>query len=81
MKSRLFKQGLTVLAASAVFLCAVAHAQTAGNDHTKYKTYGSKPNIVTIISDNTGYWDLGPYGGGKARGMDPPTSTRWLAMG
>jgi len=55
-----------------VSVCAVAQGQTAGNDHTKYKTYGSKPNIVTIISDDTGYWDLGAYNGGKARGMDTP---------
>ncbi|WP_068315858.1 arylsulfatase [Polycladidibacter hongkongensis] len=33
---------------------------------------GSKPNILMIISDDTGYWDLGPYFGGKARGMDTP---------
>jgi arylsulfatase len=29
-------------------------------------------HIVTIISDDTGYWDLGAYHGGKARGMDTP---------
>jgi arylsulfatase len=72
MKIKLFKHGLTGLAASAVLFGAAAHAQTAGNDHTQYKTYGSKPNIVTIITDDTGYWDLGAYGGGKARGMDTP---------
>jgi arylsulfatase len=81
MKIKLFKHSLTALAASAVLFCAVAHGQTAGNDHTKYKTYGSKPNIVTIISDDTGYWDLGPYGGGKARGMDTPNFDKMAKAG
>jgi hypothetical protein len=35
---------LTLLAAFGMFLSSVT-AQAAGNDHTKYKTYGSKPNI------------------------------------
>ena len=29
----------------------------------------SKPNILFIVSDDTGYGDLGPYGGGEGRGM------------
>jgi arylsulfatase A-like enzyme len=33
---------------------------------------GQKPNILFIVSDDTGYGDLGPYGGGEGRGM--PTS-------
>ena len=28
-----------------------------------------KPNILFIVSDDTGYGDLGPYGGGEGRGM------------
>ena len=63
---------VTTLIAATVLFGPVAYSQTADNDHTKFKTYGSKPNIVEIISDDTGYWDLGAYNGGKARGMDTP---------
>jgi arylsulfatase len=42
----------------------LAHAQTA------------KPNILFIASDDTGYGDLGPYGGGEGRGMPTPNIDR-----
>lgn len=32
----------------------------------------SKPNILLIISDDTGYGDTGPYLGGETRGMPTP---------
>ncbi len=31
-----------------------------------------KPNVVFILADNVGYGDLGPYGGGEARGAATP---------
>lgn len=33
---------------------------------------GKKPNILLIVSDDTGYGDLGPYGGGEGRGQPTP---------
>src|SRR5215212_2388367 len=35
-----------------------------------------KPNIILIVSDDTGYGDLGPYGGGVGRGMPTPNLDR-----
>jgi arylsulfatase A-like enzyme len=35
-----------------------------------------KPNIVLIVSDDTGFGDLGPYGGGIGRGMPTPNIDR-----
>ncbi|MEZ5990531.1 MAG: arylsulfatase [Planctomycetota bacterium] len=40
-----------------------------------------KPNILFIVSDDTGYGDLGPYGGGEGRGMPTPNIDRMAAEG
>lgn len=42
---------------------------------------GGKPNILLIVSDDTGYGDLGPYGGGEGRGMATPNIDRVAAEG
>src|SRR5271169_972431 len=31
-----------------------------------------RPNVVFMLSDNVGYGDLGPYGGGESRGAPTP---------
>lgn len=36
----------------------------------------SKPNILLIVSDDTGWGDLGPYLGGEGRGMPTPNFDR-----
>jgi arylsulfatase A-like enzyme len=41
----------------------------------------SKPNIVLILSDDFGYGDSGPYGGGPGRGMPTPSLDRLAAEG
>jgi arylsulfatase A-like enzyme len=41
----------------------------------------AKPNILLIVSDDTGYGDLGPYGGGEGRGMATPNLDRMAAEG
>lgn len=40
-----------------------------------------RPNIIMIVSDDTGYGDLGPYGGGIGRGMPTPNIDRLAAEG
>ena len=40
-----------------------------------------KPNIIMIVSDDTGYGDLGPYGGGMGRGMPTPNIDKLAAEG
>lgn len=40
-----------------------------------------RPNILCIVSDDTGYGDLGPYGGGEGRGMPTPNFDRMAEEG
>ena len=40
-----------------------------------------KPNILLIVSDDTGYGDLGPYGGGVGRGMPTPNIDKLAQQG
>jgi arylsulfatase A-like enzyme len=44
-------------------------------------TAQQKPNIILIVSDDTGYGDLGPYGGGVGRGMPTPNIDRLASEG
>lgn len=59
----------TVLIMALVTLASVAHAQA------------TKPNILFIVSDDTGWGDLGPYGGGEGRGMPTPNIDRLASDG
>ncbi|MCK7597674.1 arylsulfatase [Microbulbifer sp. CAU 1566] len=48
---------------------------------TSTNSSSGKPNILLIVSDDTGYGDLGPYGGGEGRGMPTPNIDRMAAEG
>ena len=69
------------LAIGASLALAAGSGAAQETDHRDYPTYGSRPNIVMIISDDTGYWDLGAYLGGAARGMPTPNLDRLAAEG
>jgi arylsulfatase A-like enzyme len=66
MKPKLKHIGLSLLAGTAAFVCALSPAQAADK----------KPNIILIVSDDFGYGDSGPYGGGAGRGMPTPNIDR-----
>ncbi|GAA6190370.1 hypothetical protein NBRC116597_02890 [Phaeobacter sp. NW0010-22] len=57
----------------AAFSCTISVSASAQNfDPTSLSTYASKPNIILIVSDDTGYWNFGAYHCGGARGMATP---------
>jgi arylsulfatase len=60
-----------------VFLGAVAALILAGASLAQDR----KPNILFIVSDDTGYGDLGPYGGGEGRGQPTPAIDALAARG
>jgi arylsulfatase len=65
---------LATLVAASFFVtgCPISQAQTSNTQ---------KPNILFIVSDDTGYGDLGPYGGGEGRGMPTPNIDRMAKEG
>jgi arylsulfatase len=56
-------------------------AMMAGLGATSVAHAADKPNILFIVSDDTGYGDLGPYGGGEGRGMPTPSIDKMAADG
>lgn len=60
-----------------LLLAVVALPNGVAPAHAQQK----KPNILFIVSDDTGYGDLGPYGGGEGRGMPTPNIDRLAAEG
>ena len=72
--------GTTVAAVSA--FAAAAPIRTAQAEPKQQQPApAGRPNIIMIISDDTGYGDLGPYGGGVGRGMPTPNIDRLAAEG
>jgi arylsulfatase A-like enzyme len=61
MKAQLFKHGLSVLTASTALICAAVavHAQD------------KKPNILFIMGDDIGMWNIGAYSRGMMAGRTP----------
>jgi arylsulfatase len=63
---------VTVVAASSLLI---------GLSSAQAQSQNQKPNIILILSDDFGYGDSGPYGGGENRGMPTPSLDRLAAEG
>jgi arylsulfatase A-like enzyme len=67
MKPRkMINNGLSLLTASTALICASATVQAADK----------KPNVVMLMTDDTGWSDFGCYGGGAALGHPTPNIDR-----
>ena len=64
------QKAILLAAALSAFAFFYAEAQTK-----------KKPNIIMVISDDTGWGDLGVYGGGVGRGMPTPNLDRMAREG
>lgn len=67
---------IIVAAAIAATIASPAFAQDA-----EKPAADKKPNILLIVSDDTGWGDLGPYLGGAGRGMPTPNFDQLAADG
>ena len=64
-----------------LFLLIIAVVFAMGLGLRGFAQAADKPNILLIVSDDTGWGDLGPYGGGEGRGMPTPNFDRMAADG
>lgn len=74
MRLHAYARPHALLALLALGLANTALAQTA-------PAPSAKPNIILILSDDFGYGDSGPYGGGPGRGMPTPSLDRLASEG
>ena len=74
----MLKHGSAALVAALLACGSVAHAQDSDAQVSDAQTDATakKPNILLIVSDDTGWGDLGPYLGGEGRGMQTPNFDR-----
>jgi arylsulfatase A-like enzyme len=70
-----FARQITIVCVSLFLSAQFGTSLHAQNGRTE------KPNILLIVSDDTGFGDLGPYGGGEGRGMPTPSIDRMAAEG
>jgi arylsulfatase A-like enzyme len=67
--------------ASCAWTAMLATGLWIGIVSSQAQAQNQKPNIILIVSDDFGYGDSGPYGGGENRGMPTPNLDRVAAEG
>nr|WP_310617331.1 arylsulfatase [Pantoea cypripedii] len=73
--------GVLALAAGSILLPGASRAEEPAKNVSENQGDGSKPNIILIVADDTGYGDLGAYGGGEGRGMPTPNLDKMAQEG
>jgi arylsulfatase A-like enzyme len=66
---------LNLIALACTLACTPVEAQPTSAQQSH------KPNILFILNDNTGYGDIGVYGGGESRGAPTPRIDRLASEG
>ncbi len=75
------KTPAAMIAIAGTLMCGALWSESAVAQTENRPPAGSKPNILLIVSDDTGWGDLGPYLGGEARGMQTPNFDRFAREG
>jgi arylsulfatase len=82
MMKRTYKGvGVLAFAASSLLSVGNAIAEDPAQNPLDAENTKSKPNIILIVADDTGYGDLGAYGGGEGRGMPTPNLDKMAQEG
>ncbi len=82
MMKRTYKGvGVLAFAASSLLSVGNAIAEDPAQNPLDTENTKSKPNIILIVADDTGYGDLGAYGGGEGRGMPTPNLDKMAQEG
>ena len=76
MKRNLIHNSLSLLIAAAALLGVVGSVQAADSPTPSSGAAGKKPNILILMTDDTGWGDFGCYGGGANLGHPTPNIDR-----
>jgi arylsulfatase len=71
MKRNLSYKGLSLLMAAVALLSAVVPAQAQDSPTPSSGAAGKKPNILFIMGDDIGMWNIGAYHRGLMAGRTP----------